>query len=210
MLTKEQIAKVCHDINKAYCEALGDTSQPTWENAPQWQKDSAMLGVELHTNNPDAGPDDSHNSWLKQKADEGWKYGPVKNPDLKEHPCFVPYQELPKEQQAKDFIFRAVVHSLNSLKEVDLPLTITQEYVDAVCGDPKDAQYHLFPQTNHTICLIKLPNGSTVTGESVCAANKIFNEKLGKDYAFEAVKKKVWELEGYSLCEKRFQAGLPK
>ena len=114
-LTPEQIAKVCHNVNKAYCEALGDTSQPSWENAPQWQKDSAMTGVKMHLANPNAGPDDSHNSWLAQKKEEGWKYGPVKKPEVKEHPCFVPYQELPVEQKAKDYIFREVVHSLANL-----------------------------------------------------------------------------------------------
>ena len=30
----------------------------------------------------------------------------------KEHPCFVPYEELPTEQKAKDFLFRGVVHAL--------------------------------------------------------------------------------------------------
>lgn len=114
-LTKEQIAKVAHETNKAYCEAFGDLSQPDWVNAPQWQKDSAMLGVDLHTNNPNAGPDDSHNSWLKQKLEEGWVYGTIKNPDKKEHPCICSYSELPQQQQAKDFLFRSIVHSLNNL-----------------------------------------------------------------------------------------------
>lgn len=113
-MTIEQIAKVCHEINKAYCEALGDNSQPDWETAPQWQKESAIKGVEFHLSNPNAGPDHSHISWLKQKEEEGWKYGPVKNPETKEHPCFVPYEQLPKEQQAKDYLFRQVVHSLKN------------------------------------------------------------------------------------------------
>jgi hypothetical protein len=47
---------------------------------------------------------------MKQKLDDGWKYGPVKDPEKKEHPCLVSFSELPKEQQAKDFIFRAIVH----------------------------------------------------------------------------------------------------
>ena len=108
----EQVAKVAHEINRAYCQAIGDNSQPTWEEAPEWQKSSAINGVLFHIENPGAGPDASHNSWLKQKEDEGWKYGPVKNPETKEHPCFVPYDELPVDQKAKDYLFRQVVHSL--------------------------------------------------------------------------------------------------
>jgi hypothetical protein len=54
-MKNEQIARVCHEVNRAYCESLGDMSQPSWEDAPQWQKDSAMLGVKLHTEN-NVGP----------------------------------------------------------------------------------------------------------------------------------------------------------
>lgn len=111
-MKKEQIARVAHQINKAYCEALGDTSQPDWEDAPDWQKESAIKGVEFHIANPDAGPEASHESWLAQKEKDGWTYGTIKDPEKKEHPCFVAFNHLPKEQQAKDFLFRAVVHAL--------------------------------------------------------------------------------------------------
>lgn len=111
-LNIEKIAKACHEVNRAYCLALGDTSQPAWEDAPQWQKDSAMLGVKLHANNPEAGPQASHERWMAQKLADGWEYGPEKDPEAKRHPCIVPFDALPVEQQAKDFIFRAVVHSM--------------------------------------------------------------------------------------------------
>lgn len=111
----EKIAKVAHELNRAYCEALGDNSQPFWEDAPSWQKDSAINGVIFHIENPDAAPSDSHDAWLEQKAEEGWTYGKVKNPELKQHPCFVAYEELPVEQRAKDYLFRAVIHQLQAL-----------------------------------------------------------------------------------------------
>jgi hypothetical protein len=114
MMSIENIAQFAHEINKAYCEAIGDSSQPTWEDAPEWQKSSAIAGVKFHLENPNAGPDASHNSWLKQKEEEGWKYGPVKNPETKEHPCYVPYEQLPVEQKAKDYLFKQVIHSLKN------------------------------------------------------------------------------------------------
>jgi hypothetical protein len=49
---------------------------------------------------------------MAQKVAEGWVYGPEKNPDAKTHHCIVPFDMLPREQQAKDYIFRAVVHAL--------------------------------------------------------------------------------------------------
>lgn len=111
-MIKEEVAKICHEANRSLCETQGDYSQPSWGEAPQWQRDSAIFGVQFHINNPDAGPDDSHKSWLAEKEAAGWKYGPVKNPETKEHPCFVPYDQLPEDQQAKDYLFKGIVHSL--------------------------------------------------------------------------------------------------
>jgi hypothetical protein len=71
-----------------------------------------MTGVKLHLENPSATPENSHESWLAEKAAAGWKFGPKKDPEKKEHPCFRPYAELPADQKAKDYLFRAVVHSL--------------------------------------------------------------------------------------------------
>lgn len=112
----ENIARVAHETNRAYCQALGDDSQVPWEDAPEWQKRSAINGVAFHHAHPEAGPEHSHNEWLREKEADGWKYGPVKDADKKEHPCFVPYDELPVEQKAKDYIFRGIVHALSGLQ----------------------------------------------------------------------------------------------
>lgn len=110
-----QIAQVAHEANRAYCATLGDNSQPAWEDAPEWQRSSAVNGVTFHlknlSNGVDPQPSASHESWLKQKTEEGWKYGEVKDPEKKEHPCFVPYEQLPTEQKAKDYIFAGIVKS---------------------------------------------------------------------------------------------------
>lgn len=114
-LSIEEIAKVCHEANRGYCKALGDDSQLPWDEAPEWAKTSAINGVRFHLDNPNAGPSGSHENWLKEKEKEGWKYGKVKDPEKKEHPCYVPYDQLPKEQQAKDYIFTSIVKALSSL-----------------------------------------------------------------------------------------------
>lgn len=106
------IARVCHEANRAYCAALGDHSQPSWEDAPDWQRKSAKDGVAYAIAHPNASPSDSHENWLLEKQRDGWKFGPVKDPAAKEHPCFVPYDQLPVEQRAKDYIFLAIVRSL--------------------------------------------------------------------------------------------------
>lgn len=113
------IAKVAHAVNAAYCASLGDASQKTWDEAPEWQQNSAINGVQMHLANPDATPEQSHESWLQQKLEEGWKYGPEKDESKKEHPCCVPYSELPPEQKAKDYLFRGVVHALKDIQDGD-------------------------------------------------------------------------------------------
>lgn len=105
------IASVCHEANRAYCLTLGDTSQEPWTSAPAWQRESAIKGVQAHLAG-DLTPRESHESWLAEKAATGWKYGPVKNAETKEHPCFVPYHDLPLAQQKKDALFSAIVAAL--------------------------------------------------------------------------------------------------
>lgn len=121
MITRSEkirmIAKVAHEVNRAYCAALGDTSQLPWRDAPAWQHDSAVGGVEFHIANPGATPAESHAQWLKRKAEDGWTWGETKDPEKKTHPCLLPYDRLPEAQRAKDYLFRAVVHQLCNLLE---------------------------------------------------------------------------------------------
>lgn len=103
-------ARAAHEVNRAYCIVLGDGSQPSWEEAPDWQRRSALQGVTGALNG--ATPEQSHESWLAEKYATGWKYGPVKDPEKKEHPCFVPYAELPPEQRQKDLLFVTTVRAM--------------------------------------------------------------------------------------------------
>jgi hypothetical protein len=113
-MTIEQIARVCHEANKGLCEANGDNSQNAWENADQWQRDSAIKGVEFAINNPTAPASAQHDAWSADKLNDGWVYGEVKNPVAKTHPCLVPFEELPEFQQKKDVLFKAIVSALSN------------------------------------------------------------------------------------------------
>jgi len=111
-LSTLQIAQIAHELNRAYCAALGDYSQNEWAQAPDWAKASAIEGVTKIADGTIRRPEDSHASWMAQKEREGWKYGEVKNADHKTHPCMVPYEQLPPEQKVKDQLFFAVVTTL--------------------------------------------------------------------------------------------------
>ena len=107
----EAAARAAHEVNRAYCIAIGDTTQVAWEDAPGWQQSSALNGVRgvlLEGNTPR----ESHESWLAEKEATGWTYGPVKDPKKKEHPCFVPYDDLPREQKMKDDLFTRTVRAI--------------------------------------------------------------------------------------------------
>jgi RyR domain len=104
----EDIARICHEANRAYCISIGDNSQPPWEWAPAWQRTSAINGVKSHFES-NLTPKQSHELWLQEKEWQGWKYGEVKDVEKKEHPCFMPYDQLPLEQQLKDSIFSGIV-----------------------------------------------------------------------------------------------------
>jgi hypothetical protein len=107
------IARACHEANRALCESFGDHSQPAWDDAEEWQRESALDGVRFTIATPESTPEDQHRAWMAHKVAGGWAYGPVKDATLKKHPCMVPYHALPPEQRAKDAIFRAIVKALS-------------------------------------------------------------------------------------------------
>ena len=43
-----------------------------------------------------------HEVWSQGRMTEGWTYGPQRNESLKEHPCLVPYEELPESEKEYD------------------------------------------------------------------------------------------------------------
>lgn len=114
----EDVARICHDANKAYCETQGDASQRNWYEAAECQRDSAIKGVRFRLNFPNAPVSVQHNEWRQEKANDGWKYGLVKDADKKEHPCMVSYEELPEYRRLKDFLFVSIVETFR--KEVEL------------------------------------------------------------------------------------------
>jgi hypothetical protein len=112
MLNKEKIVNIaytCHAANTAWCEVNKDPVL-SWEQC----RESAVKGVEFLLTNPGAPASAQHNAWMADKTADGWKFGLVKDAEKKEHPCLVPFDQLPDWQQAKDRLFQSIVHALTS------------------------------------------------------------------------------------------------
>ncbi|MFG1709216.1 RyR domain-containing protein [Nonomuraea sp. M3C6] len=104
------IARVCHEANRVLQIAAGDPApSPHWADAPAWQRESAIKGVEAALSG--ATPQELHESWCEVKRAGGWTYGPVKDEAAKTHPCLVPYGDLPDAERVKDHLFHAIVRA---------------------------------------------------------------------------------------------------
>ena len=44
----------------------------------------------------------THDNWARQRLSEGWRYGPERNDARQEHPCLVPYEQLPEAEKEYD------------------------------------------------------------------------------------------------------------
>ncbi len=111
-ITIEDVARVCHEANRAWCQINDDESQLPWDQAPAWQRESAINGVRFAVDNPNVTPEEQPAAWADAKAAEGWSYGLTKDAEAKTHPCLVPYEELPPEQKRKDALFIGIVRAL--------------------------------------------------------------------------------------------------
>lgn len=152
------IAEVCHEANRAICESFNDFSQLSWDNAPQWQKESAIVGVKFRLENPKSTPEQLHQNWMTQKLEDGWVYGIVKNEKLKTHPCLVDYKQLTPDQTVKDMVFGAIVDSASTYgkcKPIDKNNPIEVEFlaglakfkvelITRICYESEKAVRHAF------------------------------------------------------------------
>ncbi|ENU80594.1 hypothetical protein F975_01648 [Acinetobacter sp. ANC 3789] len=172
------IAMMCHTINAAYCQSLGDDSQPTWDNAPDAQKQGIISGVEMYIANPDVTPEQNHEVWYQQKQAEGWAYGEVLDPENKLHPCFLPYEELPQAQKSKDYLFRATVHLVKNLPDPENYLALSAEVVSL----RQKAE-----QQKHTaISMATLSTATTSTTSGGIAIQYVGNKSLFKDHLYNS------------------------
>lgn len=89
-------------------------------------------------------------------------------------------------------------------------LTAPRLSPDDIDGAIVSEAYHVFPGTTVTVCCLTLRNGFTVIGESACASPENFDADIGRQIARSNARDRIWELEGYLLCQRLYEAGLAK
>ncbi len=54
-----------------------------------------------------------HENWAEQRMQEGWRYGPKRDDEKKEHPGIVPYEELSESE--KEYDRNTAKHTLKTI-----------------------------------------------------------------------------------------------
>jgi hypothetical protein len=109
----ETCARAAHEAGRSFSFAIGEEPYPTWEECEESDRVICRIGV-IGIIQYDHTLEQSHKNWVDQKHVAGWKGGPAKDVKNKIHPCLVPYDQLPPEQQIKDELFYKVVKAMAS------------------------------------------------------------------------------------------------
>jgi hypothetical protein len=120
LLTVEQFGRLNHALRREVARIFGDgTVPPDWDDAPEWMHaDSARDAREL-LGNPGMMAEDGHGRWMRQKIAEGWKWGPVRDDEKKEHPSIRPFDQLPPGERLKDLLRVSLAGSLSGYVALD-------------------------------------------------------------------------------------------
>ena len=57
--------------------------------------------------------ENTHDNWARQRVADGWKYGPERNDQSKEHPCLVRYSDLLESE--KEYDRQAALETLKAI-----------------------------------------------------------------------------------------------
>src|SRR5438045_4140296 len=57
--------------------------------------------------------ENAHDHWARQRIKDGWTYGPNRDDAQKQHPCLVPYDDLPESE--KEYDRKAAMETLKAI-----------------------------------------------------------------------------------------------
>jgi hypothetical protein len=111
-MNSKQIAQIVYEANRAFSEVEGAVAGPPWDSLCNEEKEEIVLSVERLSKSSGSSYAAHHNNWLAAAREAGWRYGPVLNEATREHPCFVPYEQLSEKQKKNDRMIVELVRAL--------------------------------------------------------------------------------------------------
>ena len=103
--TLVDIAQECHNKNNELMMMNGEEQNGNWDSLDRHTKFINLKSVIKALENPDLTAKDMHDEWMNNKIADGWKYGDVKDPELKTHPLIIDYDLMKDVDKMKDQIF---------------------------------------------------------------------------------------------------------
>lgn len=83
-----------------------------------------------------------------------------------------------------------------------MSISVTQDQINNIIKMSEKKVFHrVFDK--QCVVVIKIKNGFTIVGESACVDPTNYNEKIGYEIAIKSIEKRLWELEGYLLQNKK-------
>ena len=67
--------------------------------------------------------ENAHDIWASERLRDGWTFGPVRDDIMHQHPCLVPYSQLPEREQ--DYDRTMVVGSIRAILAFGFTITRT-------------------------------------------------------------------------------------
>ncbi|MEQ0775928.1 RyR domain-containing protein [Paraburkholderia tropica] len=111
-----QVARIAHEVDRAYLAQTGDSSVPAWDKAAASARQAAALTVTAIARG-NVTPEATHEAFVAEYARNGWVYGETLDHEAKTHPQLVPYEALPIEVKTRDALIVAVVRGALGVNE---------------------------------------------------------------------------------------------
>jgi RyR domain len=115
MLSDEIKAMMIHESIRALQRLVHDPKPaPAWADAPEDMREASRTAA--REGGTGQTPEGSHATWMKGKKLAGWVRGDEKDAERRTHPAMVPFNELPRDQWARDLVVVAVADALVELE----------------------------------------------------------------------------------------------
>ncbi len=109
----QHIARICHEADRAHAASHGDLMTKAWPGLEAYQRENLVRGVKVATATPRAIASDLHTSWLRDKREAGWQFGPKLDLGQQCDPMMIPWEQLSYRAQARERLFLAIIRSLS-------------------------------------------------------------------------------------------------